>query len=126
MTKISLDRIVSIEAKKHELAEAMNASDLAPDEFVRLSKEYAQIEPVAGAAREVRRLRAELDVLTGMAADSTAEPELREMAEHEIEDLRRRLPEAEHALAVYLLPRDAADDRAAMLELRAGTGGDEA
>ncbi len=126
MTKISLDRITSIEAKKHELAEAMNASDLAPDEFVRLSKEYAQIEPVANAAREVRRLRAELDVLNGMAADASAEAELREMASQEIEDIRRRLPEAEHALAVFLLPRDAADERAAMLELRAGTGGDEA
>jgi peptide chain release factor 1 len=58
MTKISLERIASIEAKKHELAAAMSAGDLAPDEFVRLSKEYAQIEPVAAAAREVRRLRA--------------------------------------------------------------------
>jgi peptide chain release factor 1 len=126
VTKISLDRIVSIEAKRHELAEAMNASNLAPDEFVRLSKEYAQVEPVANAAREVRRLRAELDVLAGMAADASAEAELREMAEHEIEDIRRRLPQAERALAVFLLPRDAADDRAAMLEVRAGTGGDEA
>jgi peptide chain release factor 1 len=126
MTKISLERITSIEAKRHELAEAMNASDLAPDEFVRLSKEYAQVEPVANAAREVRRLRAELEVLNGMAHDANAEPELREMASQEIEDIRRRLPEAEHALAVHLLPRDAADERAAMLELRAGTGGDEA
>ena len=126
MTRISLDRIVSIEAKRHDLAEAMNAPDLAPDEFVRLSKEYAQIEPVANAAREVRRLRAELDVLAGMAGDPTAEPELKEMAEVEAEDIKRRLPEAERALAVRLLPRDAADERAAMLELRAGTGGDEA
>ena len=126
MTKISLERITSIESKKHELAAAMSASDLAPEEFVRLSKEYAQIEPVANAAREVRRLRAELEVLASMAADATAEAELREMAEHEIHDIRIRLPEAERALAVHLLPRDAADDRAAMLELRAGTGGDEA
>ena len=126
MTRISLDRITSIEAKKHDLAEAMNASGLSPDEFVRLSKEYAQVEPVANAAREVRRLRAELEVLTGMAADANAEAELREMASQEIEDIRRRLPEAEHALAVHLLPRDAADERAAMLEVRAGTGGDEA
>ena len=126
MTKISLDRIVSIEAKKHELAAAMSASDLAPDEFVRLSKEYAQVEPVANAAREVRRLRAELEVLNGMAADASAEAELRDMATHEIEEIKSKLPEAERELAVKLLPRDAADDRAAMLEVRAGTGGDEA
>jgi len=126
VSKISLERITSIEAKKHELADAMAAGDLSPDEFVRLSKEYAQVEPVANAAREVRRLRAELEVLTGMAHDATAEAELREMAEVEIEDIKARLPEAEKALALKLLPRDAADDRAAMLELRAGTGGDEA
>ena len=80
MKTISLDRIVSIETKKHELAEAMAAPNLAPDDFVRLSKEYAQIEPVAAAAREVRRLRAELEVLTGLAADRNAEAELKEMA----------------------------------------------
>src|ERR1044071_2561894 len=126
MTHISSERIASIEAKKHELADAMARGDLAPDEFVRLSKEYAQIEPVAAAAREVRRLRAELDVLNGLVADPSAEPELKEMAAAEAEDIRHRLPEAERALAVKLLPRDAADERAAMLEVRAGTGGDEA
>jgi peptide chain release factor 1 len=126
LTKISLERITSIEARKHDLAQAMSAGDLAPDEFVRLSKEYAQVEPVANAAREVRRLRAELEVLTGLAHDPNAEAELKELAVHEIEEIRTRLPDAERALAVKLLPRDAADDRAAMLEVRAGTGGDEA
>ncbi len=126
MTKISSERIASIEARKHELSEAMARGDLSPDEFVRLSKDYAAIEPVAAAAREVRRLRAELEVLSGMLHDPAAEPELKEMAEHEVEEIRRRLPQAERELAVKLLPRDAADDRAAMLEVRAGTGGDEA
>jgi len=126
MTQISLEKIVSIEARKHDLAAQMAAADLAPDDFVRLSKEYAAIEPVADAAREVRRLRAELEVLTGMVNDPGSEAELKEMAETEAEDIRRKLPKAERALAVKLLPRDAADDRAAMLEVRAGTGGDEA
>ena len=126
MTHISPEKIASIEAKKEELGRAMSAGDLAPDEFVRLSKEYAQIEPVAAAAREVRRLRAELEVLNGMVADPAAEPELKEMAAAEVEDIRHRLPQAERDLAVRLLPRDAADDRPAMLEVRAGTGGDEA
>ncbi len=126
MTQISSERIASIEARKHELAEAMARADLAPEEFVRLSKDYAAIEPVAAAAREVRRLRAELEVLNGLVADPTAEPELKEMAATEAADLRHRLPEAERALAIQLLPRDSADERAAMLEVRAGTGGDEA
>jgi peptide chain release factor 1 len=126
MSTISSDRIASIEARKHELQQAMSRSDISPDEFVRLSKDYAAIEPVAQAAREVRRLRAELEVLNGMVADPTAEPELKEMAATEAEEIRHKLPQAERALAIKLLPRDAADDRAAMLEVRAGTGGDEA
>jgi peptide chain release factor 1 len=126
VSRISLERITSIEAKKHELAAAMAAPDLAPEDFVRLSKEYAQIEPVADAAREVRRLRAELEVLTGLAHDPNAEAELKELAVHEIDEIKGKLPDAERALAVKLLPRDAADERAAMLEVRAGTGGDEA
>ena len=126
MTSISSERIVSIEARRVELANAMASGDLPADEFVRLSKDYAAIEPVAAAAREVRRLRAELEVLQGMLHDPGSEPELKEMAEHEVEEIRRKLPEAERALALRLLPRDAADERAAMLEVRAGTGGDEA
>jgi peptide chain release factor 1 len=126
MTHISSERIASIEARKHELQQAMSRGDLSPDEFVRLSKDYAAIEPVAAAAREVRRLRAELEVLNGMVADPAAEPELKEMAAAEADEIRHKLPEAERALAIKLLPRDAADERSAMLEIRAGTGGDEA
>ena len=121
---ISLDRIVSIEAKRHELSDAMAQGNLAPDEFVRLSKEYAQIEPVAAAAREVRRLRAERESLATMTKD--ADEELRAIAVEELAEIETALPLAERALAVQLLPKDSADERAAMLEVRAGTGGDEA
>ncbi len=126
MTTISAERISAITARKEELSAAMAAPDLAPERFVQLSKDYAEIEPVAAAAHEVRRLRAEFAVLTGLVDDPESEPEIREMAQAEVEDIRTRLPEAERALALKLLPRDAADERAAMLEIRAGTGGDEA
>jgi peptide chain release factor 1 len=122
MTAISAERIAQIEARKEELQNAMSAPDLAADAFIKLSKDYAEIEPVAAAAREVRRLRAELEVLSGMEND----PDLRELAAAEVEEIRAKLPEAERALALKLLPRDAADERPAMLEIRAGTGGDEA
>jgi peptide chain release factor 1 len=124
MTGISSERIASIEARKQELADAMAAGDLSPEEFVKLSKDYAAIEPVAAAAREVRRLRAERESLMAMTRDADAE--MRAMAEEELSEIERNLPEAERALALKLLPRDAADERAAMLEVRAGTGGDEA
>ena len=124
MTRISSERIASIEARKQELADAMAGGDLSPDEFVKLSKDYAAIEPVAAAAREVRRLRAERASLLEMTKE--ADEELRQIASEELSAIEVRLPEAERALAVKLLPRDAADERAAMLEVRAGTGGDEA
>jgi peptide chain release factor 1 len=122
MTRISDERIAAIEARRDELQSAMASPDMAADAFVRLSKDYAEIEPVAVAAAEVRRLRSELGELRDLLAD----PEMRDMAQDEMLEIERQLPEAERALALRLLPRDAADDRPAMLEIRAGTGGDEA
>jgi peptide chain release factor 1 len=124
MTGISAARIAQIEARRDELQAQMATGDLPSDRFVAVSKEYAELEPVARAAGEVRRLRAELEVLAGMENDS--DPEIKQMAREEIEAIRATLPAAERALALSLLPRDAADERAAMLEIRAGTGGDEA
>ena len=121
---ISSERIALIEAKRQELSAAMSAGTLAPDDFVRLSKDYAAIEPVAAAAREVRRLRAERESLATMTKD--ADEELRAIATEELAEIEQSLPLAERALAVQLLPKDSADERAAMLEVRAGTGGDEA
>lgn len=124
MTSISAEKIAAIEGRREELQNAMSSPALAPDEFVRLSKDYAEIEPVAVAAREVRRIRAEIELLAEMLADSS--PDIREMAGEELASLQAQLPEAERALALKLLPSDAADQRPAMLEIRAGTGGDEA
>jgi peptide chain release factor 1 len=124
MTSISAERIAAIEARREELQNAMSLGGVAPDEFVRLSKDYAEIEPVAAAAREVRRLRAEIDLLAEMLADPS--PDIRDMAGEELAALQAQLPAAERALALKLLPGDAADLRPAMLEIRAGTGGDEA
>ena len=126
MAGISSARIAQIEARRDELQALMARGDLPSDQFVQLSKDYAEIEPVAVAAGEVRRLRAELEVLRGMAEEEGGDSELRAMAIEEAEEIRARLPAAERALALKLLPRDAADERSAMLEIRAGTGGDEA
>ncbi|MGJ3647795.1 peptide chain release factor 1 [Sphingomonas sp. GlSt437] len=126
MTSISPDRIAMIEARRDELAALMATGDLSGDRFVQVSKEYAEIEPVAQAAADVRRLRAELAVLADMAEGEEQDGELKAMAREEIDAIRAALPEAERRLALALLPRDAADERAAMLEIRAGTGGDEA
>ncbi|NNM77540.1 peptide chain release factor 1 [Sphingomonas sp. ID1715] len=125
MTTISAERIAQIEARRDELQALMASGELAADRFVQVSKEYAELEPVAAAAGEVRRLRAELNVLADLA-EREPDAEMRAMAAEEADAVRAQLPGAERELAVKLLPRDAADERPAMLEIRAGTGGDEA
>jgi peptide chain release factor 1 len=122
--KIPPDRIAAIEARRDELQALMATGDLPGDRFVQVSKEYAELEPVAQAAAEVRRLRSEAISLEAMTQD--ADDEIRAMAEDELHANRTALEAADRRLALALLPRDAADERAAMLEIRAGTGGDEA
>ena len=126
MTSIAPDRIAQIEARRDELQASMARPDLPAEQFVQLSKDYAEIEPVARAAGEVRRLRHEIRALEYIVNDETSDGEMKAMAEEELAELRAKLPGAERELALKLLPRDAADERAAMLEIRAGTGGDEA
>jgi peptide chain release factor 1 len=124
MISISAARIAQIESRRNELQATMARPDLAADQFVQLSKDYAEIEPVARAAADVRRLRAEAMTLSEMTRD--ADDELRQMASEELLDNQTALALAERHLALALLPRDAADERSAILEIRAGTGGDEA
>jgi peptide chain release factor 1 len=78
MTRISAERIAAIEARREELQQAMSAGEVPTDQFVQLSKDYAEIEPVAAAAREVRRLRDEAASLEQMTHE--ADEELRQMA----------------------------------------------
>ena len=91
-------------------------------EIVRLSKEHAEIKPVAEAVQALARARAEMADLQAMAAD----PEMGEMAREELEALKDRLPQLEREVALLLAPRDADENASAVLEVRAGTGGDEA
>jgi peptide chain release factor 1 len=122
MTKIPEVRIAAILDRRDEVQDKLASGALPPEEFVALSKEYAELEPVAEAAGALQKLRHDLAELQAMLAD----PEMREMAEEELASVQEALPAAEHALALALLPKDAADERSAMLEVRAGTGGDEA
>ena len=96
------------------------ASDGA--EIVRLSKEHAEMKPVADAVMALAKTRAEMADLEIMAAD----PEMAEMAAEELQTLKETLPDMERDVALLLAPRDADENASAVLEVRAGTGGDEA
>jgi peptide chain release factor 1 len=106
---------------RHELLEARLAAGAGAD-FAELSREYAELGPVVAQAKAWRRLTDDIEGAEAMLAD----PEMRPLAEAELAELRARRPEAERALLRALLPRDAADTRPAILEIRAGTGGEEA
>ena len=109
-----LDRFQQVEARMGA------ASDGA--EIVRLSKEHAELRPVAEAVARLARARAEGPELEALAAD----PEMGPLAREELAALAARLPELERAVALLLAPRDRDEDASAILEVRAGTGGDEA
>ena len=120
---LPVERLDAIIARAEALQEEMNA-ELPPERFVELSKEYAEIDPLVGAIKTYRAALGERQELVGLVAGDDAE--MAELAGTELADLEARLPEMEHALEILLLPRDAADDLNIILEVRAGTGGDEA
>jgi peptide chain release factor 1 len=118
----SLNRVV---LRHEELGARLSSVDAGGEEFVRMSREYAELSPIVEAINALRSGEKELGELAQMiAAESDAE--MRALAEAEREELEARLPELEHRVKLLLLPRDEADARNAILEVRAGTGGDEA
>ncbi|MBO0741745.1 MAG: peptide chain release factor 1 [Hyphomicrobiaceae bacterium] len=94
--------------------------------FVELSKEFAELNPLVATIQDLRKVEAERADLTELLADPAADPELAAMAREELATLEPRLAALEQQLRVHLLPKDAADEKSAILEVRAGTGGDEA
>ena len=119
-----LDRVLD---RHRELSQALSAMPPPPPaELAQLSREYTQLSPIVDAIAALRAARDEADELQAMADDPESEPEMRELAEEERTALMAELPAKEEALKLLLLPADEADERNAILELRAGTDGDEA
>ncbi|WP_338331440.1 peptide chain release factor 1 [Acetobacter sp. LMG 32666] len=113
-----LDRIAS---RALEL-EAHLASGLSGDAFTQASREYAEIEPVVSRINDLRAI--ELSIIQAEAL--LADPEMRELAGEELAELREQLPRLQREVRLALLPKDAADERSAILEVRPAAGGDEA
>ncbi len=113
------DRLQQI-LQRFEFLEASMAQ--GSGDIVALGREYAELRPVVDQIRAYQTLRSDLEDAEIMLGD----PEMKALAEEEIPALKERLPEAEQALQIALLPKDAADTGSAILEIRPGTGGDEA
>ena len=117
------DRLDAILARAEILQEKMNG-ELPPQEFVSLSKEYARLEPVVAVITRYQKLIAEIEDLKSIICGG--DEEMKELAEAELADLEEKIPDVQKELEIMLLPKDEADDMNVILEVRAGTGGDEA
>jgi peptide chain release factor 1 len=118
---IPLERMFQL-TERFEFLEARMGEGLGGDEFVTVSREYAELRPVVEVVREYQALTVEIEGAEAMLSD----PEMKELAEMELPDLQARLPDVEAAVKLALIPRDAADSKPALVEVRPGTGGDEA
>ncbi|MGD9510071.1 MAG: peptide chain release factor 1 [Geminicoccaceae bacterium] len=114
------DRLGQILARRDELQALL--AEVQPSEYARLAKEFSELGPVVEAIEAYQAAKRELAEVEQLATD----PEMRELAEQERQELEGRLPELEHQVRLMLLPKDADDEKSAILEIRAGTGGDEA
>jgi peptide chain release factor 1 len=111
---------------RHKLVEGELATQVAPETYVKLSREFAELAPIVATVQRYRDVTTEIDGLHDLIADSQTDAEMRAMAAAEkvqLEDQRQAL---EQQIKLALLPKDAMDERNVILEIRAGTGGDEA
>ena len=115
------DRLMQI-TERFEYLEARMGQGLGGEEFVAVSREYAELRPVVEVVRTYQDLTAEIEGTEVMLSDL----EMKELAELELPQLREQLPDAEAAVKFALIPKDSADGKPALLEIRPGTGGDEA
>lgn len=124
---ISRDRLDQFITRHEEIEHLMSGGDgLSSDEFVKISKEYSDLTPVVKKAKEYLSTIEEIQDLAEMIASTETDAEMRELASEELYELKDKIPAIEHQVQLMLLPKDVDDDKNAMLELRAGTGGDEA
>lgn len=117
-----MSKLAPIKARHEELAALMSGGDVQGEEFVNLSKEYAELEPVVVTIKAYEQALQEQEDLQDMLND----PEMKAMAEDDLQRIKDELPELERQIQLALIPKDEADDKSAILEIRAGTGGDEA
>jgi len=125
MIELPRDRMDQV-LKRFELVEAQMAAGPEPEAYVRLASEYSELQEMAGRIRELRAAEGELADLEAMLADKATDAEMRELAETELPGVEERIEGLQKEIQILLLPRDAADEKNAILEIRAGTGGDEA
>lgn len=116
------EKLLSIRARHEELAALMSSGGLSGDQFSKYSREYADLSPVVEAMDELDNALSEKESLKELLFD----PEMKAMAEDDMRALDAKIPDLERQIRLVLIPKDEADTKNVILEIRAGTGGDEA
>ncbi len=117
-----MDQVV----KRFEMLEAQMSAGPAADAYVKMASEYSELQDMVAKVRALRTAEREQADLEAMLADKGTDAEMRALAEADLPGVEERIEELQKDIQILLLPRDAADDKNAILEIRAGTGGDEA
>ncbi|EKF56968.1 peptide chain release factor 1 [Agrobacterium albertimagni AOL15] len=125
MAKLPVEKMRELERRFGEIEARMSAGPAA-DVYVKLASEYSELEPVVKKIREYQAAIDEADGLRAMLSDKATDREMRELAEMELPELESRIEALGDEMQILLLPKDAADEKSAILEIRAGTGGSEA
>ena len=125
MTTIPAEKLNKLVARWQTVQGAL-AAGADQDSYVRLSREFAELDPIVATITALRKAEKERDDLNQMINDPAADPDMATLAEAELGALDPKIEELERQLKVQLLPKDAADEKSAILEVRAGTGGEEA
>jgi peptide chain release factor 1 len=119
-------KLDALTSRHNEIRDMMSAGNVNGAEFTKLAREYSDLTPVVESIADLREAQATVKDLQQILSDPGCDAEMRSMAEEEKRDAEKRLPELLRKVQVALLPKDAADEKNAILEVRAGTGGDEA
>ncbi len=125
MAQIPLDKLESILDRSSELERSLS-NELSSEDYVKLSKEYSEIEPLKNAIIDWKKFQIESEELTDIINDETSDSEMLDLAKNELEELKKSIHNIEESIQLMLLPKDKADANDVILEIRAGTGGDDA
>ena len=125
MINLPRDRMDQV-VKRFDMLEAQMAAGADSEAYVKMASEYADLQEIVTKVRSLRSAEAEAADLRAMLEDRATDAEMRELAEADLPGVEERVEALQHDIQILLLPRDAADEKSAILEIRAGTGGDEA
>ena len=125
MINLPRDRLDQL-VKRFDMLEAQMAAGPDADSYVKLASEYSELQDIAGKIRDLFRAEGELADLKAMLGDKGTDAEMRGLAEADLPGVEERIEALRRDIQILLLPKDAADQKNAILEIRAGTGGDEA